>query len=168
MGGGVFFKSPDSVLTIGISGTTSVPSQLLLEGQLIVKGNVDLYKGIKIVVRKDALLSIGGGTYINEYSRIFCANQVAIGESCAISWNVNIMDTDMHEIYTDDLLINSDAKVLIGDKVWIGANTFITKGTCVSDNVIIGANTITSKELKSGSMYIGNPSKPIKRFDKWK
>lgn len=78
------------------------------------------------------------------------------------------MDTDMHEIYKNELVINSDAKVLIGDKVWIGANTFVTKGTCVSDNVIIGANTITSKELKSGSMYIGNPSKPIKRFDKWK
>lgn len=166
--GGVIFKSPDSVLTIGISGTTSVPTQLLLEGHLIVNGHVDLYKGTKVVIRQEALLSIGSGTYINEYSRIFCAKQIVIGSSCAIAWNVNIMDTDMHEISAEGFVINSDAEVFIGNNVWICANSFVSKGTNIPDNVIIGANTITSKSLQAKSIYIGNSSKPIKRFDNWR
>lgn len=46
--------APNCVLTIGILGTTTVPTQLLLTGTLKVTGCVDIYKGTKIVVSKDA------------------------------------------------------------------------------------------------------------------
>lgn len=140
----------------------------MLDGKLIVNGHVDLYKGTKIVVKRDAVLTISNGTYVNEYSRVFCGKQITIGASCAIAWNVNIMDTDMHKIYVGDYAINSDAEIQIGNNVWIGANSFVGKGITIPDNVIIGANSIASKELRNGFIHIGSPSIPFRQFDKWK
>ena len=73
--GGVKFATPKSVLIVGISGTTNVPAQFLLNGTLVVDGCVDFYKGIKVVVKSNVSLSIQNGTYIKEYSRIFCAKK---------------------------------------------------------------------------------------------
>lgn len=129
---------------------------------------MDLYKGSKIVVKEDSALSISNGTYVNEYSRIFCAKRITIGSACAIAWNVNIMDTDMHKIYVENNIINSDADVHIGNNVWIGANSFISKGSNIPDNVIIGANSVTKQDVRSGFIHVGMPSKPIKQFEKWK
>lgn len=165
--GGVVFSTSQSVLTIGLSGTTTTPTQLILDGRLRVSGNVDLYKGAKIVVMSDAVLTIYGGTYINEYSRIFCRKRIFIGAGCAIAWNVCIMDTDMHKIYDTKNVINPDSDVYIGDNVWIGANSFVGKGTTINEDSILGAYTIASKEVEGGYIHTGIPSHPVRRFTNW-
>jgi acetyltransferase-like isoleucine patch superfamily enzyme len=150
-----------------LSGTTTTPTQLIIDGCLRVSGNVDLYKGGKIVVMPNAQLIICGGTYINEYSRIFCKKRIFIGAGCAIAWNVCIMDTDMHKIYDGENVINPNADVYVGNNVWIGANTFIGKGTNIKDNCILGACTVASTEIASGFIHTGIPSHPVKQFTKW-
>lgn len=165
--GGVKFTTPKSVLITGISGTTNVPTQLLINGVLVVNGCVDFYKGSKVVIKPNASLSIQHGTYINEYSRIFCAQNITIGSDVAISWHVNIMDTDMHQIYDNDKQINCDKEIHIGNKVWIGVNTFVGKNTIISDHAIIGSNSFVKGAVKSGYIYAGCPITPIKLFTKW-
>lgn len=166
-GGGIFFETSNSILRIGLSGTTTTPTQLIIDGCLRVSGNVDLYKGVKIVVMPNAQLIICGGTYINEYSRIFCKKRIYIGNDCAIAWNVCIMDTDLHKIYEDGNAINLDEDVYIGKDVWIGANSFVGKGTNVKDNSILGAYTIASKDVEGGHIHTGTPSHPVKKFTNW-
>lgn len=166
--GGVKFATPKSVLVVGVQGTTNVPAQFLLNGILVVDGCVDFYKGIKAVVKSNASLSIQNGTYINEYSRIFCAKKITIGREVAISWHVNIMDTDMHQIFDNDKQINCDQEIHIGNHVWIGANSFIGKKANISDNTIIGSGSFVKGTIKrSGYIYAGFPVSPIKQFTKW-
>lgn len=165
--GGVKFANKNSVFIIGINGTTTVGSQLLNEGTIIINGYVSIYKGTKIVVSKNSTLSIGDGTYINEYSRIFCRKEIKIGSRCAIGFNVDIMDSDLHSIYSEKLQINKNESISIADKVWVCAHSTICKGSKVERNVIVGSNSRVSGNLGSNYIYAGNPLKKIRQFDSW-
>ena len=167
MQGGVRFHSLDSEIQLGLSGTTTIPCQLILDGILEVFGSVNIYRGVKVVVFKNAFLQMGNGTYINEYSRIFCADNIRIGKGCAIAWHVTIMDTDLHKIYLNDEQCNPNRPITIGDDIWIGAYSIITKGSLIKNNVIIGSHTLAKGTFDSGIIYAGNPAKQIKFFDSW-
>lgn len=152
---------------IGIEGTTNVPCQLIIKGTLELIGYVSIYKGVKIVVDNDGLLRIGAGTYINEYTRIFAHNSIIIGNRCAISWNVVIIDTDIHSINKKDIVINPDKSITIGNNVWIGFNSTISKGTFIGDNVIVGSNSFVHGLLNNNHIYYGTPIKNQGSFDEW-
>ena len=98
----------------------------------------------------------------------FVQKKITIGREVAISWYVNIMDTDMHQIFDNDKQINCDQEIHIGNHVWIGANSFIGKNANISDNIIIGSSSFVKGTIKrSGYIYAGFPISPIKQFTKW-
>lgn len=134
---------------------------------MLVDGYVSIYKGVKIVTDKNCIIKIGSGTYINECSRIFCRKGIKIGSHCAIGFNVDIMDSDLHSIYADNLLINNDEYIVIGNNVWICAHTMVGKGSFVGNNIIIGANSRVNGILASDYIYAGNPLKRIRQFENW-
>ncbi|MFR2839553.1 MAG: acyltransferase [Zhenhengia sp.] len=146
----------------------SLPQKMILDiyesGTLNVFGKVNLCTGSKILIGKDAELHIGDGTYINEHSRIQCRKYIEIGENCAISWGVNIMDTDEHYIISNGAKKDKYRSVKIGKHVWIGANATILKGSTIGDNCIVGANSVVNTIINSNSLIVGNPA-IIKRCD---
>lgn len=75
-GGGRIITNPNSYVLLGVEGTTNVPIQLIIEGNIEFLGYVSLYKGTKCVVAKNGYLRIGDGTYINEYTRIFTYHKI--------------------------------------------------------------------------------------------
>lgn len=77
------------------------------------------------------------------------------------------MDSDLHSIYKNDQVCNPNNKICIGDRVWIGAYSQVGKNTNIHSNVILSSHSVACKEMQSGFIYAGNPSKPIKEFDKW-
>lgn len=52
-------------------------------------------------------------------------------------------------------------KVIIGDNVFLGANSVILPGVIVGDNVIIGAGSVITKNVPSNSVIAGNPARII-------
>lgn len=58
-------------------------------------------------------------------------------------------------------------KVIIGDNVFLGANSVILPGVKVGNNVIIGAGTIVTKNIPSNTVYAGNPAKFICTIDEY-
>jgi acetyltransferase-like isoleucine patch superfamily enzyme len=52
-------------------------------------------------------------------------------------------------------------KVIIGDNVFLGANSVILPGIIVGDNVIIGAGSVITKNVPSNSVVAGNPARVI-------
>lgn len=53
--------------------------------------------------------------------------------------------------------------ILIGNNVWIGADSVILPGVEIGDNVIIGAGSIVTKNIPSNSIAVGNPCQVIKK-----
>lgn len=165
-GGGRIITNPNSYVLLGVEGTTNVPIQLIIEGNIEFLGYVSLYKGTKCVVAKNGYLRIGNGTYINEYTRIFTYHKICIGAGCAISWNVVITDTDIHKIFNKEIHVNPNRSVDIGDNVWIGFNSTITKGAIIKNNTIIGSNTLVHGQIEGNKIYYGNPLKSVE-FERW-
>lgn len=52
--------------------------------------------------------------------------------------------------------------VSIGDQCMIGANSVIKQGVKIDNNVIIGAGSVVLSDIKSNTIFAGNPAKQIK------
>ena len=134
---------------------------------LNIRGNVKIHNGCKIVVYQNAKLEINDGTFINESSRVYCRKNIYIGKDCAISWNVNIMDTDVHTLTKNGEIINPDQPVRINDNVWIGLNVTVLKGVIIESNTVIAASSLVIKKCDNNSIYGGLPARKIESNIDW-
>ncbi|AJG97790.1 hypothetical protein LF65_01176 [Clostridium beijerinckii] len=157
-------------LSVGVK--TNLPQGTILElGEnsiLKVNGKADIFKGSKVVVGKNAIMEIGNNTFINEHCKIVCQKSINIGSNCAIAWNVNIIDTDYHNVIIDNQIKTKEKPIVIGDHVWIGCNSTILKGTHISKNSVIGAGSVVSGNVDSNCLYGGVIANKIRKDVDWK
>ena len=134
------------------------------DANIIIGDKVTLYHDVAFYLDSPgASISIGDRTYINRRTEIKCQHKVLIGNECAISWDVVIMDTDYHSIDGKP----SIAEVLIGNHVWIGCRAIILKGVSVGNGAIIAANSVVTKDVLPNTLVGGNPAKVIKEGVTW-
>lgn len=53
--------------------------------------------------------------------------------------------------------------VYIGDNVFIGARTLITKSLTIGDNSLIGAGSVVTKDIPANEVWAGNPARFIRK-----
>ena len=132
-------------------------------GQRVVFGG-----GVLLLVKPKAFLSIGDNTYITSDTHIESVNTIKIGNDCAISWGVTIIDDDHHTIKYDSKLKNkTTGSVLIGNKVWIGCNVTILKNTIIGNNCVIAAGSVVKGQFPDNVLIGGNPARIIKENVSW-
>jgi acetyltransferase-like isoleucine patch superfamily enzyme len=138
-------------------------------GKVIFKGSAVIKFGAKIIVGPDGVLTLGDNFRMASESYIICYHSVDIGDSCRISWNTQILDTDFHKIYDlDGNHLNPDSRVLLGDNNWIGHSSTITKGTELGDMVVVASNSLVNKKHEGHHMIIaGNPAKVVRNNITW-
>lgn len=159
--------------------TTGIPFIHLSIGSKVIIGNnfvmgnsirtnaTGLGGKCKIEVRKGAQLIIGDNVGITLTS-IFCTSHISIGNNVKIGFGTQIFDTDFHALdpdlrnSTSDFYIAKKAPITIGNNVFIGAMSIITKGVNIGDNAIIAAGSVVVKNVPSGEVWGGNPAKKIR------
>ena len=116
------------------------------------------------------------GMSIGENVEIFNPKRTIIDEQ--YPWMIKIGDnvkiTDGVIILTHDFswsviknykclgeILGASGEVIIGNNVFIGMNSIITRDVKVGDNVIIGVGSVVTKDCDSGYVYAGNPAKKI-------
>lgn len=125
--------------------------------------------GVNLIVKKNANLYIGNSTYFTSDMHLEVLNSISIGNDCAISWGVTIIDDDHHEIiFADKKNVKPGASVVIGDKVWIGCNVTILKGTRIGNNCVVAAGSIVKGVFPDNTLIAGNPAKIVKENIDWK
>jgi acetyltransferase-like isoleucine patch superfamily enzyme len=126
---------------------------------------VGINRPCSIMVMESAELKIGN---YNGFSgtAIFCANKIEIGNYCNFGGNTSIWDTDFHpldyELRRNKLGGTATGTIIIGDDVFIGANTIVLKGVSIGNRSIIGAGSIVTKDIPSDEIWAGNPAKFIR------
>ena len=130
-----------------------------------VSNTFSIYSGAHIIVTKDAVLNLGSG-YINRNVKIKCFTRIDIGENVAISENVTIWDSSVHEIIREDF--NKTEPVFIGNHVWIGTNSVILKGVTIGDGVVIAAGSVVNRSIPTNCLAGGVPAKIIKYGIEWR
>lgn len=132
----------------------------------ILSNLAGLYKPCTIYVLRGANLIIGDNTGFSGVS-IYCTNSITIGAYCNIGVNVGIWDTDFHPLdYLERRVTIESAKkapIVIGNDVFVGANSIILKGVTIGDRSIIGAGSIVTKNIPSDEIWAGNPAKFIRK-----
>ena len=117
----------------------------------------------ELVAWKDGTIEIGEGTTINYGSSVSAASTVKIGSNCLIGAYVNIMDCNFHNV--KDHSWNMDAKpIVIGDNVWLGNRSVITKGVTIGSGAVVAASSLVTKDVPPNTLVVGVPARIVQHL----
>lgn len=128
-------------------------------GTIIFKGKAHIGHGSKI--SNHGTLILGDDFLISAESAIVCWNEITFGYRCRISWDVLIIDTDIHPIHdlNNNVVGKPSGVITIGRNVWIGNRSLILKNVIIDDYNIIGAGSVVRKSIKNSyQIFAGNPA----------
>jgi len=98
-------------------------------------------------------------------TRISAKFHIAIGDNFHIEES-GITDTDFHSIDAERATPRDEnvekCRIDIGNDVFVGARSFITKGTKVGDGAVIWPGSVVTVSVKPGDTVCGNPARPMK------
>lgn len=142
-----------------VSGGRPFPKVINKGGRLIAE-NCQFFTGVRMEIGEHGLITIGNGTYLNRNTLIIALEEVSIGKDCMISWDVIIMDSDLHGRTVADK--PSSKPVRIGNKVWIGCRSILLKGVTIGDDAMIAAGSIVTKDVPPLAIVGGNPARILR------
>lgn len=164
-------KSTKLFSTALINNTTKVSSNLIIEGNTWIEGEILVFPKGKV--------QIGEYCFLGRNSKIWSASDIKIGNRVLISHNVNIHDNNSHPINPEDRHddfykiittgfqnIDLNAKpILIEDDVWIGFNATILKGVTIGKGAIIGACTIITEDVPAYTIVTSKLANNYRHID---
>ena len=109
-----------------------------------------------ILCAEGGTLEIGEGCFFNNGCMAVAKERITIGNRAAFGPNVLIYDHD-HDISSAESIHDSGYKtspVVIGDDVWIGANTVILRGTVIGRDCVVGAGSVLKGVYPAGSVIV--------------
>lgn len=143
-------------------------------------GNNSHIRGTLLIFPYGGEILIGDNCYVGDYSRIWSAEKIVIGNDVLISHNVGITDTNAHELNDYERSNNSkiilqkglpnskgnvdSAPIIIGDRAWINFNSIILKGVVIGEGAIVAAGSVVTKDVAPYTLVGGNPAKVIKKL----
>jgi len=152
----IVYRDPNSEIRIGNNLTLRSDKSSNLFGTL--------KKSTIATLKEGAVLTIGNSCGISAAS-ITSFKKVSIGNNVLIGANVFITDSDWHGIPLEKRAENGICKeVIIGNGVWVGANSIILKGVIIGDNSVVGAGSVVTKNLPENVIAAGNPCEVIKNI----
>ena len=124
--------------------------QLILSICLVWRKGIEIATGISI----PASAKIGHSFYIGHFGGIFLNAEVVIGNNCNISQGVTIGVSGTLE---------KRGVPIIGNNVYIGANSVVVGQIIVEDDVLIGACSLVNSNIPQGAIVLGVPAKIISK-----
>lgn len=138
-----------------------------VSGTVIFEGKASIGHGSKLSVR--GILTFGSDFNMTAESTIVCAHSITFGDDCLVSWDVLVMDTDEHPLYSkENERLNPDRPIIVGNHVWIGCKCTLLKGTIVPKNSVVAAGTVMKSPFEGENLVIGgNPPSILKNEVRW-
>ncbi|EHK60273.1 acyltransferase, partial [Halomonas sp. GFAJ-1] len=129
-----------------------------VKGRIIIRGNRQ-----KVRVFRNT-------TFQNVY--ILCQEgcDVLIGRNCMFSRDIEIRTTDAHSVVDVQTRerVNKPASVKIGNHVWVGVGSLISKGSQIPNDSIVGAYSFVNKKFTEENVLIaGTPAKIVRHGVTW-
>jgi acetyltransferase-like isoleucine patch superfamily enzyme len=159
------------MVRIGFNGEDTIAwkneaSILKIKGDWNIKGDIYLGVGIVLRIEKSAILTTENGIRINFRNKIICYQSITLGENLNTSWEVQIMDSDLHYLKNTKTneLYERHKPVVIGRNVWVGNRSTISKGAVVPNYCTIASNSLCNKKFVKCEYSIigGIPCKVLK------
>lgn len=112
-------------------------------------------------------ISIGTGTFIQDFSHITCARSLTIGDQVLIGRSVLITDS-IHNYEDINLPVVAQGlrsrPTSVGDGSWVGNHAVII-GCHVGRHCVVSANAVVTKDVPDFCVVGGVPARILKRYD---
>ena len=103
-------------------------------------------------------------------NHLTAVNGITIGDNLRTGKNVLISDNShgdpknmlQRNLHPNVRPLYSKGEIMIGNNVWIGANSIILKGVTIGARSIIGAGSVVTKDIPADCIAAGNPCHVIK------
>lgn len=99
------------------------------------------------------------GYFLIEEQSLSIGHDVAIGPFCSFFCSSNTYSRN--KLFRENY---DKGDIVIGNNVFIGAQSVILPGAIIGDNVIVAANSVVKGKLESGNLYGGSPCKLLKKL----
>ncbi|MCQ2198794.1 MAG: hypothetical protein MJZ19_03635 [Paludibacteraceae bacterium] len=156
---------------VGTIDTMTEPTIWQSDGTLVLHGKAMFGVGSRLCIGKGAELSLGKDFMITGRSTIICGKRIAFGNDCLLSWDILMMDTDLHKVTIplegEKKVINNAEQITVGNHVWIGCRNTILKGVSIPDNTVVAANSTITKSFFEENTIIGASNKVLKTGISW-
>lgn len=143
-----------------------------ISGEMAVSGNVHIAPGSRISIDKGARLVLGKNFNSTGNVTIICGKEICIGDNCLFSWDIQIMDSDFHEIYDrQGNLTNPPRAIEIGDNVWVCSKTILLKGARIASGCVVAAGSVVTKQYSEENCIIAGSGKDcdiVRKGIEWK
>lgn len=109
---------------------------------------------------------VGDSCYFNRDVRVDCrGGKVSIGNNALIGPGCSF-DTGSHSIALNDnkMRTHTNASILIGDSVWLGANVTVLQGVVIGEGAVVAAGAVITKSVPEHCVVGGVPAKVLKRI----
>ncbi len=98
-------------------------------------------------------------------------NKLEIGNDCMFSRDIVLRCGDSPHLLFDaetGEYLDTDGHVVIGNKVWVGEYSYITKKVSLPSNTIVAAKSVVTRKFTEEYCALGgNPAKVVRRGVKW-
>ena len=161
------FPKIKGIIFVRSHGTISIGRNVKINCKLSANPIGGPYQ-TSICVNRGAHLLIGDNSGISS-TAIVCTVGISIGKNTLIGGGCRIYDTDFHSVNYNNRISSNDNTVnqkpiIIGNGVFIGANTTILKGVQIGDFSIVGTGSVVTKDIPSGQIWGGNPAKKLRQL----
>ena len=131
-------------------------TELSFQGKVIIGDKINIRKNSIIRCRKNATLVIGNNVSFGPNNILVSLDEIEIGNNCEFGPNVMFFDHD-HDFRVEGGINKNQyrkSKIIIGNNVWIGANSVILRGTTIGDNCVIGAGSVVKGHFMNDSIIV--------------
>lgn len=125
------------------------------------RGSARIVKMLNYVIHKALLpfeAQVGKNIKLDHYALgVVVHPQVELGDDCRIYHHVTL---------ASESWIGSEHKIVVGDRVVIGAHTVVVarsnRTLRIGDDAVIGAGSVVTKDVPAREVWAGNPARKIK------
>lgn len=109
-------------------------------------------------------ITLGKRVFINAGCRFQDQGGITIGDDVLIGHNA-VLATLNHGFAPEDRGDLHPASIVIGNKVWLGANVTVMPGVIIGENAIVAAGAVVTKDVPANTVAGGVPAKVLRTVD---
>lgn len=133
---------------------------------LCLGDRVRLYDGCRLVI--DHLsgasgITLGEGVAMNFNCYVEGSGGVVIGKGTIFGPNVVVVSSS-HGISPDERGAKSLGRVVIGERVWVGASAVILAGVTIGEGAVIAAGSVVRESVPPGVLAAGAPARVVREL----